>query len=880
MTTLRQVWARLGSFFRKQELDREFDEEVAAHIELATQDHLRQGMTVPEARRLALIKLGGVEFSREAHRESRGLPWLDGIVHDMRYALRTLRRSPGFTLTAIIMLALGIGVNVTVFTLTNALFRKPPFDRDDRIVYIHSRRPWRAVSYADFQDWKAQAKSFEGMAVVNGVRISLSDHRGLPESFDATQVSADAFQLVGQRPILGRDFAIADETPGAAPVAILSYDFWEHRYGKDPAIVGQTIRINGDPTTIIGVMARGFSFPRRQDLWMPLVPTPDLLERDARYLWFAFGRLAPGVTIESARAEMEIIGRRLANTYPFTNQEFPPVVQNSAGHFVGPGATVLFESMLGAVGFVLLIACANLANLTLARAIGRSREISLRVALGAERWRIIRQLFMESMILSAAGGVVGLLIAQWGVRIYKLAAFAPFPAGDPPWIDYVVDYRVLGYLVAISLGTGLLFGLTPALRLSRPNVNAMLKDGGRKATIGGRGKRLSAILVTGEAALAMVLLTGAGVMIRSFLNIYTTGVGVEASNVLTAYLPLPAARYPDINAQISFYDHLKTRLQTMPDVESIAIVNSLPTSPALKSPFELAGGAPVHEHPRPTLSAMIIGPAYFRTLGAAVLSGREFDDADAGWGTPVAIVNRRFAAEFWPGQDPLGKRLRLFAGEAAAAWLTVVGVVPNILQNDYARQQIDPLIYLPYRQNPGRYMWVVARTRVPPGSLETAFRREVQALDSDLPIFSLETLTERLSENYRDSGRLAFLFLIFAAIALLLASAGLYAVMAYSVGERTQEIGIRIAVGAAPADIFKLVFRQGMLPLGIGLTIGLAASFGVNRILTSVLIQVSPADPVALVAASAILVLSGFLGCLIPACRAMRTNPVNAIRHD
>ena len=849
MTTLRQVWARLGSLFRKEELDREFDRELAAHIDLAIQDHLRQGMTLPEARRLALIRLGGIESSREVHRESRGLPWLDGVIQDIRYAVRTLRRSPGFTLTAIAMLALGTGVNVTVFTLTNALFRRLPFDRNDRILYIHSRRPYRAVSYADFQDWRARAKSFEGMAVVNGVRISLSDNRGLPESYDATQVSANAFSLIGQRPILGRDFEPSDETPGAAPVAILRYGFWERRYGKDPAIIGQTVRINGTPTTVIGVMAPGFSFPRRQDLWMPLVPTPDLLERDARYLWFAFGRLVEGATIESARAEMEVIGRRLASAYPLTNQGFPPVVQNSTEHFIGPGATLLFESMLGAVSFVLLIACANLANLMLARAVGRSREISLRIALGAGRWRVIRQLLIESVMLSTAGGVSALLIAKLGIRIYKLAEFAPFPSGDPPWLDYAIDYRVCAYLIAISVGTGLLFGLAPALRLSKLDVNTALKDGGRGATGGGRAKHLSALLVMAETALAMVLLAGAGVMIRSFLNIYTADVGVQPSNVLTAYLPLPDARYPDIEAQISFYDRLKTRLEAIPEVESIAIVNSLPTSPALNSLFELAGAAPAHER-RPTLSAMIIGPAYFRTLRAAVLSGREFNDADEAWGTPVAIVNRRFATEFWPGKDPLGQRLRLFDGETPEAWLTVIGVVSNIMQNDYARQQTDPLVYLPYRQNPGRYMWVVARTRVPPRTLENAFRREVQALDSNLPIFSLQTLTERLGENYRDSGRLAVLFLIFAAIALLLVSAGLYAVIAYSVSERTQEIGIRMAIGAAESDIFKLVCREGMLPLGIGLTIGLAASFAVNRVLKAVLVQVSPADPMALIVAS------------------------------
>ena len=583
MTTLRQAWARVVSFWRKQELDREFDQELAAHLELATQDLLRQGMTLPEARRLALIKLGGIEPSREAHRESRGLPWLDRIVQDVRYATRVLLRSPGFTLAAIATLALGIGVNVTVFTVTNALFKRLPFDRNDRILYIHSGRPYGPVSYPDFQDWRARAKSFQGMAVVNGVRISLSDSRGLPESYDATQVSANAFSLLGQKPILGRDFAPSDETPGAARVAILSYEFWEQRSGKRSNDHRPDRSHQRRPNDRHRSDGQRLFFSAQAGLYGCPWCRPKILRNETPAIYGLSSAGWPsGATIQSARAEMETIGRTLASAYPNTNQSSAPVVQNFADHFVGPGAALLFESMLGAVGFVLLIACANVANLTLARAVGRSREISLRMALGAGRWRVIRQLLIESMMLSAAGGVFGLLIATWGVRIYRLAEFAPFPSGDPPWIDYAIDYRVLGYLVTISIGTGLLFGLAPALRLSKLDINAVLKDGGRGAVAGRRGSRLSALLVMGEMALAVVMLIGAGVLIRSFLNIYTADVGVKPSSVLTAYLPLPDTRYPDAESEISFYERLKTRLKAMPMVESVAIANSLPTSRSLR----------------------------------------------------------------------------------------------------------------------------------------------------------------------------------------------------------------------------------------------------------------------------------------------------------
>lgn len=884
MSTLRRAWARLVSFFRKQELDREFDEELAAHIELATQEHVRRGMSLAEARRLALIRLGGIETSKEIHRESRGLPWLDGIMQDMRYAYRGLRRSPGFTFTAIATLAVGIGVNAAVFTVTNAvLFKGPPFIRqNNHILYINTQKNGSCcVAWPDFQDWQAQAKSFEGMGAVNAVRINVSDQSGFAENYEATQVSANTFSLVGQKPIMGRDFVPSDETPGAASVAILSYGLWERLYGKDPAIIGHAVRMNGVPTTVIGIMPQGFSFPRSQDdLWIPLVPTPDLRKREVRRLWFVFGRMADGVTVKGARAEMETIGRRLANAYPLTNRGLIPTVHNFHEFFIGSKATTIYGSMWGAVSFVLLIACANLANLLLARSMVRSRETSIRIALGAGRWRIIRQLLIESVMLSSLGGVFGWWIAKWGIRAYELNAHVPGYSMFDSVLDYTVDYHVLAYLLVISIGSGLLFGLAPVVGLSKFNVNIALKDGGNGATGGRRGKRLSFFLVTGEMALAIVLLAGAGVMIRSFLNIYNGDVGVRTVNILTALFVLPDAKYPRAEARMAFYHRLKTRLEAIPGVESIAIADWFPTWGATRLPYEFAGKPPMDEQRRPILSALVISPAYFQTLGATVLAGRGFDDTDGASSVPVVIVNKRFAASYWPGENPLGKRLRLFDGKTPEAWRTVVGVVSNIIQADFTRQEFDPLIYLPYRQRPEGLMNVIVRTRVPPGSLTTVFRREVHALDADLPLFGPYTLAERLEANYWSSGLYAILFLIFAAIALLLASIGLYAVIAQSVSQRTQEIGVRMAIGATASDIRKLVFTQGLAPLGIGLIIGLMASLAVNRILKSQLVQVSPTDPITLVVASAVLVLSAVLGCLIPARRAMRVDPVVALRHE
>lgn len=803
---------------------------------------------------------------------------VDSLGQDLRHACRGMRRSPVFTAVAIVTLALGIGANAAVFTVTNAVLFKgfPLVHENHRILYVTSGGPGYGpfVSYPDFEDWRAQAQSFEGMGLVNAVRMIVSDGGGFPETCNGTQVSANAFTLLGQRPVVGRDFAPSDETPGAPPVAILNDAFWERRWGRDPAIIGRSVRINGTPTTVIGVMAPGFSFPRAQDLWTPLVPTAALQDREARSLWFAFGRMAEGVTVETVRAEMETIGRGLASAYPQTNRGLRPAVQTFRELFTGANATTMYVSMVGAVGCVLLIACANLANLSLARALGRTREISVRIALGAGKGRIIRQLLIESVMLSTIGGVLGWVIAQWSVRAYELTA------RSPGWFDRIFDYsmdtRVFAYLAAMSIGTGLLFGLAPSLRLAKLDVNTALNEAGRRATGGGRGKYLSALLVTGEVALALVLLAGAGTMIHGFVNIYTAHLGVETDNILTTFLELPDAAYPRPEARIAFYDRLETRLAAVPGVESVALADSLPTQGVRRLHYERAGLA--EDQRRPGLSALVVSPGYFQTLGVTVVSGREFNAFDRASGAPVAIVNQRLATEHWPGEDPLGKRLRLLDGTTPDTWLTIVGVVPNIVQNDVTRQRFDPLLYLPYRQQPATGMWVLARAHVAPGGLAAAFRREVQALDSDLPMFDSMTLAQRVAEGYRSYESFGGLFLAFAAMALLLASLGLYAVVAHAVSQRTQEIGIRTAMGATASDILELVFRQGMLPVGLGLTIGLAAALALMPVLKSQLVQVSPADPLTLLAASATLIVFAMLACVIPARRALRVDPAVALR--
>ena len=810
------------------------------------------------------------------------------MIQDVVFALRTLRKNAAFTAAALTILALGIGVNAGVFTVTKAVlfqgFRL--VERNERILYIHSQKDgqYSGVSYPDFQDWRAQARSFDGIGAVADLRITLDDQSGFPERYTATQITVNAFRLLSQKPILGRDFAPTDDMPGAAPVAILNYRFWERRYGKDPAIIGQTLQINGAPaTTVIGVMREGFSFPQNQDLWVPLVPTQDLQRRDARNLWFAFGRMADGVTRERVRMELETIGRRLENAYPRTNHGQVPHLESFTEFFIGPNATLIYGAVWGAVGFVFLIVCANVANLMLARAIGRSREISLRIALGAGRWQIMRPILIESLVLSGVGGVFGWGIASWGVRAYELATNPQVGEWRRDLLNYTMDYRVFAYLVAISLGAGLLCGLAPALRLSRWDLNTVLKDGDHGATGGGRSKGLSSLLIIGEVALAIILLAGAGVMIRSFLNMATADLGVKPENTLEMLLHLPEARYSHREEQISFFDRLRARLETIPGVQSAAI--GLPPAGGIlgRRSYELADDGPlVAGRTGRTVAAVTIGPDYFRTLGATVRSGREFSNSDGISGVPSVVVNQRFAGEHWPGEAALGQRLRLFNGETPGAWLTVVGVVANIVYAP-SRQEITPVVYLPYGQTPrGGDMWVLIRTSLPAGGVVTNLRREISALDSDIPIWlGPYSLADQLAAAglYGNIRNHTVLFLIFAAIALLLTSIGLYAVIAHSVTQRTQEIGVRMAVGATALDILKLVFKLGMLPLAIGLIIGLAVSFAVTRVLSSELVHVSPSDPITLGVASTVLVFSAMLGCWIPARQAMSVDPVVALRH-
>ena len=806
------------------------------------------------------------------------------ILEDVRFGLRTLAKSPGFTAVAITALALGIGVNATVFSLANAvLFKNLPFANSDQILYIVSTnatkpRSNRSFSYPNYRDLRAQVKSFDAIGASTGVSANISDHTASPEGYNGARVTANTFSVIGQKPIVGRDFVPADEQPGAAPVAILSYKVWENRYGKDLSVIGRTVRVDEEPTTIIGVMPARLDFPRETEVWKPLILKDEYEKRENRR-FTVYGHLASHANINTANAEVSTIAQRLAAAYPIENKDIGARVIDYNEYFAGTESEIriVFLAMLGAVGFVLLIACANVANLQLARAVSRMREISIRVALGAGRWRIIRQLLIESLILSVAGGLIGWMIAIWGIRTFDNAVIVN---GKPPSLDFSMDVRALIYLAAITIATGLLFGLAPALRLSKLDVNTSLKDGGRGSSGGGRGKYLSGLLVVVEMALAVVLLAGAGLMMRSFMNAYRNEIGIQTSNMLTMRIELPNANYKTPEQKLAFFDRLKRSLDTTPGVDVSTVTSNIPVTGSWDFPYELEGEPQSDARRRPNVEAIIATPDYFRVMGDQILAGRDFTAADGVPGSLAVIVNRQGAETFWHGQDAIGKRLRVYKKDVGQPWLTVVGIVPNISRDGQSRSKREPIIYLPWRLESPSSAFVAARTTVPPSTLKEAFRRKVQAIDEDLPVLGVRTMEEQLEQRnwpYRVFGTL---FAIFAAIALGLASVGLYAVIAHSVSQRTQEIGVRMALGATGGNVLRLVFSQGMIQLVIGLVLGLAAALAVTKVLKSLLVDVSPSDPATFVSVALVLSIAAGLGCLIPARRAMRVDPIEALRHE
>jgi predicted permease len=814
--------------------------------------------------------------------------WLDDLAWDARYAFRTLvRRNLAFSVAAIVMLALAIGLNGIVFTVVDAmLFRGFPLVKEsDRLIAIQEISPsgLRGVSYPDFEEWVANAPSLDGMTFVHSGRsVAFREGGGRSIDLNAYRVTANTFGLLGVPPMLGRDFVPADEVAGAAPVVILNYRFWTSRFGKRADIVGSTVSINGAPATVIGVMPERFDFPHQVNLWMPVARTPALQQRGpggGGYL--AFGRLRRGATVEQARAELDMINRRLQTAFPATNRDLQVSLIDNLHYRAGPNGPAIYGSLWVGACFVLLIACANVSNLTLVRTVGQRREYSTRMALGAGPWRLTRQILLESAALSSIAGVLGWWITKWGVRAWAVTTESQYQI-----LDYRVDSTGLGYVAAISVAAVILFSLGPIVRIRRLRVSNALTRSGRGVTERWRS-RLAAGLIAGQMTLAVVLLSGAGVLVRSVVNIVGAETGVrDPDRVLVGSLRLPSDTYPTAETWLTYLDRLDATLKTVPGIQQASVSSALPVQGSRLQPFEI-DGTPAAASGEQHAQFISVGVDYFRVLGAPLIAGRSFTDADRVTTAKVAIVNQAFADTYLPGPEPIGNQLRVVIGSKPGERRSIVGVASNIMHGDSLRQQFKPVVYLPVTQEPLPRIHVLARTLLPPQGAARALRGDVERIDSELTLEDFGTLRARfafdgdgMDLDHMELGKGAGAAPVFAVVALLLATIGLYAVTAHAVGQRTQEIGVRIAIGAAARDIRKLVLRDGMAPVVSGVIVGLAASFATNRVLQSQLVGVSPFDPVTIAGALAVLLVIALMACALPARRAVRVDPVVAIRHE
>jgi putative ABC transport system permease protein len=805
------------------------------------------------------------------------------FLQDLRFAARMLLKDRWFTVVAATALGLGIGVNTTVFTFVNAvLIRGLPFERADEIVYLATHDTTRdendssAASWQEFEDWRDKARSFSALAAFRFQPMNISDPDHPAERASGVAVTANTFSVLRQQPFLGRDFAPGDDAAGAAPVVIIGYSIWKNRYGSDTAVIGRALKINEVAHTIIGIMPEGMRFPTNSDLWRPLQPLTGESRRN-RFI-SVFGRLAPGVTWNQAAAEMAGISRQLQTTYPDTNKNIEARLMTFNQRFNGGPIRLVFLSLLGAVGFVLLIACANVANLLLARSAYRAREMAVRTALGASRGRIVRQLLIESVMLACIGGVLGLALASVGIRLFDAAVA---DVGKPYWIVFTFDLTVFGYFAVICLVTGIVFGLAPALQVSKTNLNDLMKEGGRGQSGGARARWLTSTLVVGELALTLALLTGAGLMARSFLKLYSLDLGFETGHVLTLRTQLVESKYPKPEERRIFFDALQQRIRALPGVTHAALASTLPLGGTGEFKFEIEGQPFSNETTRPRVAVVDAGPGYFETLGVAVQRGRAFVEADGAAGAEVIVINRRLATEFFAATEPLGRRIRLMQGskeDQPGPWLTIVGISPTIRQGEVQALEPAAVLYKPSRMSASLSTAMIVRTAGDPRSMIGAVREAAKILDPDQPLFDVRTLDEFLARNRWQYAVFGSIFVILAVLALVLSSVGIYAITSYAVTQRTQELGLRLALGAQASQIAWLILRTGLVQLGIGLALGLAAAYGVSQVLKSLVAQIPAVDPVTFIGITALLTIVMLTACLIPARRATRMDPLQALR--
>jgi predicted permease len=889
VTALRVFLSRLQALVRAAPRERDLDDEIASHLAEATDEYIRQGLSPEDGYWAARRDFGGVTQTKEIYRQVRSFGWLEASGRDLRFAARMLMKDRWVTLAAVVALAIGIAANTTVFTIVNAiLLRSLPFEEADRIVAVgiragNIRTLTAGVSYADFDDWRAAAQTFEGLAAMKETTMNVGDEGLAPERFMGSYVSANAFGVLRQQPLLGRNFAKDDDRRGATPVVILGDSLWRNRYASDPRVLGRTIRVNGLASMVVGVMPDGFSFPARSRLWQPLALLPDrtLASRGARDL-SAFGRLAPDINIEQAVVELRGIAGALADQYPATNRDVVPIVAPYHERSVGSRGRSTLPVLMGVVAAVLLLACANVANLLLARAATRSHEMSVRMAIGAGRGQVVRQLLMESLLLATAAGAAGWTLSLTAIRaIYGALGGSELPF----WIRFTIDERVFAFSLGITLATALLFGLVPALQMSKPGIAGILMESGRTTAGTGRSRRWAYGLVVFQLALTPMLLTGGGLMMRSIVAQYEMDPGVSTDGITWAAIDLPDAKYPTANDRARFYQQLDQRFAAIPGIDA-ALVSHAPFGGGIARNLWLEDEVVGREPQRPRVLVVTTGPRYLQTFRRRIVRGPELALSDGRDGAPSVIVNEWLAAAVFPGEDPIGRRIRLTPLSGASAgpeWFTIAGIAPNIRQsstNDASGR--DGVVYMSYGSNPLPRANIVARSDADLPAVVSAVREQVRAVDPDLPLFEVMALDDVLARSDERVGLRVFgtMFVVFAAVALLLATVGVYAVTAYTAAQRTREFGIRAALGAQAAHLWWLVARIAAWQVGAGLSIGMIGALGIGQLLGSMLVGTDAIDPVTLFAVAGLLAVVGLSASLVPARRAMRLDPAAVLRSE
>jgi len=807
---------------------------------------------------------------------------LADLLHDLRFALRMLLKNPGFTIVTVIALALGIGANTAIFSVVNSVLLRPlPYKDPERLVMVwedasKSGHPRDTPTAANYIDWRDQNQSFEGMAAFTDESFNFTG-AGEPERLEGMRVSASLFPILGVEPQLGRVFTAAEDQPGSPHVVLLSYGLWQRRFGGDPSIIGKPLTLNGESYVVTGVMPARFQFPTSDNqVWVPIAFTSEqAADRGVHYLQVV-ARLKPGIKLEQAQTEMKTIAARLQQQYPETNTDVGAAVTSLHEHLVGDIKPALLI-LLGAVGLVLLIACANVANLLLARAAVRQKEIAVRVALGARRLRLVRQFLTESVLLSLLGGVVGLIIAYTGLIL--LRAFIPEDISQAR--DISIDLKVLGFTLFVSVATGVIFGLAPVIQAVRFNQNETLKEGGRDAATGGSGKRLRSLLVTAEVAISLVLLIGAGLLINSFVRLRNVDPGFRSDHLLTMKIVMPEAKYIDRPRRIAFYNDLLQRVQSLAGVRSAAITTNLPLYHQGNSIDVGIEGRPAPPPGQENIVVTrIVSPGYFDTMTIPLLNGRKFSDQDTRSTPLVAVVSEAMARSFWPNEDPVGKRIAIGEIQSDKDWISVIGVARDVRQIQLTESP-KPQMYLTYLQF-GFFdsRDLVVKTDVDPGSLAATVRKAVWEIDKDQPVSNIQTMEAILADSIAQQRFSMVLLAIFAGVALVLAGVGIYGVMSYSVAQRTHEIGIRMALGAQTAAVLKLALGYGMKLVIIGIAIGLIAAFALTRLMSTLLFGVTATDPTTFALISLLLIGVAALASYIPARRATKVDPIIALRYE